>query len=92
MGKVPKIGEPVIYHDPYGRPHDALITDVHSGPAWSFDHSPCVNLLWVSGDENKRDGYGRQTERQSSVTHGKMPGHAHGNYYRFADESPIPIP
>jgi hypothetical protein len=45
----------------------------------------CCNLVWVSGDEKRKDSYGRQIVRESSVVHkGSQP--AHGNYWLWPDE------
>lgn len=46
-------------------------TDPHlSGPV-PDKYLPCCNLVYVSGDDAKHDPYGRQTERDSSVTYGR---------------------
>jgi hypothetical protein len=73
----PKVGEPVVYVDPVGVAHPALVTNPW-GPT-------CVNLVCVSSDDKKTDGYGRQIERYSSCSH-KSVVPVHGNYWRFADE------
>jgi hypothetical protein len=45
----------------------------------------CCNLVWVSGDEKRKDDYGRQTCRESSVVHkGSQP--AQGNFWVWPDE------
>jgi len=45
----------------------------------------CCNLVWISGDEMRKDSYGRQLIRESSVVHkGSQP--AHGNYWLWPDE------
>jgi hypothetical protein len=75
-------GEFVIYHDPKGQPHNALVTTVHSN--WK---NPCINVVIVSSDETRRDGYGRQIERVTSVSHASHVS-AHGNYWRRPDEQP----
>ena len=73
----PHVGESVIYVDEHGQPHFALVSANWGGT--SSDLSS-INILYVSPDETKRDPYGRQIERISSV----VPGHlqmAHGRYY-----------
>lgn len=76
------IGDPVVYHDPVGKPHNALLTTI-----WSSDEHPLVNLVYVSSDATRQNGYGRQIERQTSCNHAsKMP--VHGNYWRFPEEEP----
>lgn len=59
-----KIGDPVIYVDQFGVPHDALLTQV-----WDQTEAPSVNLVIVSADESKKDQYGRQIEHHTSVVH-----------------------
>lgn len=77
-----KVGDPVIYHDPVGKPSNALITAV-----WSDN---CVNVVLVSDDENRTDSFGRQIERKTSLSHKSvMP--VHGNYFRDQNEEPNPI-
>ena len=76
------VGDQVIFSDPLGRDHPALVTAV-----WS---ETCVNLVFVSGDETRKDQYGRQLERQSSCVHGSQM-HTHGNYWYMANEEPNPI-
>lgn len=72
-----KVGDSVIFHNPSGEPHAAIITAV-----WS---TFLVNLLYVSGDTTRTDVYGRQIERATSCSHvGKTT--VHGNYWRFSEE------
>lgn len=90
--RIPIVGEAVVYHDPRGVQHAALVVAAHGGEHWSYPHSPCVNIVWVSGDESRTDNIGRQIERMSSCCHVKVQGIAHGNYYRFPDEAPVSMP
>ncbi len=60
MEKV-KIGDSVKFIDAMRNKHHALVTAV-----WS-EH--CINLVFVSEDENRTDQYGRQIERHTSVIH-----------------------
>ena len=78
----PELGQHVLYTDERGKDHDSLVTAV-----WS---ETCINCLFVSSDETKRDDYGRQIERPSSVTKGG-PTSAHGRYWRFTGEDKIPV-
>jgi len=50
-----KVGSVVKYYDSHNKEHNGLVTAV-----WSQD---CVNIVYVSDDENKQDQYGRQLER-----------------------------
>jgi hypothetical protein len=80
----------IVYVDPLGKPHSALVTVWWTGtqdvPTYrSESGEPGCNLVYVSGDETKRDPYGRQLERSTSVVHkSKQP--AHGNYWCWPDE------
>jgi len=80
--RTPKVGEHVVYHDTVGEPHEALITTVF-GPQM-------VNVVYVSGDESRKDNYGRQIERASSCGHKDLVK-VHGYYWRYPDEEPNPI-
>jgi hypothetical protein len=76
------VRESVVFHDPVGTPHPALVTAV-----WS---ATCINVVFVSSDEAKTDPYGRQIERATSLSH-KSVNSAHGMYWRFEDEEPNPV-
>jgi len=87
-------GDAVIYHDEHGTAHNALLTVVWGSGVDKdnkvfYDDTACVNLVFVSGDDSKQDGYGRQTERRSSVVHVSKTA-VHGNYWRKADEAARP--
>lgn len=75
----PKFGEAVVFVDPYGVAHPALVTAV-----WG---DKCVNVVFVSRDAEKQDTYGRQIERSTSCVHQSIQ-QAHGNYWRFVDDAP----
>lgn len=77
----PELGRSVIFVDPKGKQHDALVTAV-----WSDE---MINLVYVSSDENRKDTFGRQTEHATSV-HYKAGWQAHGNYFMFEGEEPLP--
>lgn len=55
-----KVGDAVVYADPIRHEYNAVVTAV-----WSKD---CINVVFVSTDEDKTDSYGRQIERATSVT------------------------
>ena len=81
----------VIYTDELRLDHNAMITCVH-GESYAveqngeeFDQHPCVNLVFVVGDESKVDDYGRQIERYTSVTHSRQQTGG-GFCWRFPDE------
>lgn len=77
--RMAKVGQTVVWHNPVGLAHSALVTAV-----WS---ATCLNLVVVSSDENKKDDYGRQIERQTSSSHASV-SKVHGFYWRFEDEEP----
>lgn len=79
-----EVSKVVVFHDPSGKPHNALVTAV-----WSGLPIGCINVVVVSSDENKGDQYGRQIERYTSLCH-KDYTKVHGFYWRFSDEEPNP--
>ncbi len=56
-----EVGSHVRYVDQKGVERDALVQMVHT--------EMCVNLVFVSGDENRKDSYGRQVQHETSVSH-----------------------
>jgi hypothetical protein len=88
----PTVGKHVVFCDEHGTDHDALVTDNFASPeTWPYPHGPTVNCLFVSDDPARKDQYGRQIERPSSVPHSRCPGTAHGRYWRWPDEARNPI-
>ena len=73
----PQLGQAVIWTDASGNDFPALITAV-----WS---ETCINVVFVSGDEKRRDDYGRQVERATSCQH-VSESNVHGFYWRFEGE------
>lgn len=73
-----KIGDGVVYVDEFGQDRAALLTAVHGSES---DPAATVNVVYVSNDPNRTDGYGRQTEHASSVQHESL-AKAHGRYWR----------
>lgn len=86
-----KVGDAVIFVDPYGKEHIALVTTswggttVHPG---DDGPKPSVNLVFVSEDETKTDQYGRQIERNTSVVHQSNQS-AHGMYWKELNDDPM---
>jgi hypothetical protein len=85
-----KIGGHVIYVDEWGIPRDALITVWWCGDnevyAYIADNGePGCNLLFISGDEKRKDSCGRQSEHSTSVIH-RTAQPAHGTYWCWEDE------
>lgn len=55
-----------VVDEVYGE-HVGLVTCVHGQFTESF--VPCINVVFVSSDPAKRDPYGQQIERLSSLQH-----------------------
>lgn len=67
------VGRYVIFVDPTGGRHDALINAV-----WGPD---CINVVFVVKDSAQTDQYGRKTSKQyTSVMHGNIQ-QAHGMFW-----------
>lgn len=78
-----RVGDAVRYFDPHGMQHDALLTAIwtSTGEILTEENAKCaVNLVWISEDDTKKDPYGRQIERQTSVV-GKSQYTTFGNYW-----------
>jgi hypothetical protein len=71
-------GKACVFVDPYGQPHDALITEVW-GPQ-------CVNVVYCNPIEGQSDSYGQKMVRYTSVMHGNVQ-QAHGNYWLLPGET-----
>jgi hypothetical protein len=98
--KQPQVGDMVIFADEYGRDHNALVTAVF-GEGGVLESSyykdgkklsmPCLNAVWVSGDESKQDPYGRQIERDhTSIVHASDQP-AHGINWRWPGDPKNPV-
>ena len=62
-----EVGSAVRVLDEDYAEHYALVTCVHG--QFVDGRVPCINVVYTSGDEAKRDPYGRQLERMSSLQH-----------------------
>jgi hypothetical protein len=72
----PSVGDVIVYVDEVSVAHDALVTAY-----WGGDHpNGALNCVYVSDDDSKKDPYGRQLERASSVSR-QGPHTAHGRYW-----------
>jgi len=85
-----KVGQTVKFVDTKRRTRDALVTFVHGvGGEIDFEgfkakhgQYPCINLVAVVCDEDRKDPYGQQTEHASSVTYRNTSSEvAGGNFY-----------
>lgn len=79
--KKPEVGDHVIWVDSRGGNHNALIQTV-----WS---DTCINVVFISGDENRKDSFGRQIEHATSCTHVSRMS-VHGFYWRWPEEPDNP--
>ncbi len=62
-------GDVVFVMDENYQEHYGLVTCVHGQLTPESTYVPCINVVYVSSDQNKRDPYGQQTERMSSLQH-----------------------
>lgn len=60
-------GDHVTVVDEHYEEHHALVTAVHG--AFGGAYVPCINVVYVATDAAKRDPYGQQLERMSSLQH-----------------------
>jgi hypothetical protein len=73
----PNAGDVVTYVDQLSVEHDALVTVYWGGE----QPNGALNCVYVTNDVNKRDPYGQQLERASSVS--RQSEHtAHGRYWK----------
>lgn len=97
-----RLSDPIIYVDPHGVARGAVLStiwdggenpvrDAHGNVLVSDAKAPAVNLVFTSGDPDRRDngGSGRQIERASSVVHASRQD-VFGNYWRRIDEPAKP--
>jgi len=83
----PKVGDVVVWCDPKGRDHHALVTaNWGAKPTHPAEYGPVINVVFVSGNETELDSYGRQIARETSVSHARCPGTPHGRYWRWPAE------
>lgn len=76
--EIPQVGDVIEYVDEVSISHDALVTVY-----WGGDRpGGALNCVYVSGDAEKTDPYGRQLERASSVSRQQEGSTAHGRFWR----------
>ena len=83
--KFVNVGDHIIFTDTHRKEHSALVTEVWDGGEQRMDSLPALNLLYVVEDETRKDQYGRQIERESSVVHHSM-NSAGANCYTLSSE------
>ena len=74
----PAAGEVVTYVDEVSVEHDALVTVYWGGES----EGSALNCVYVTKDDTKRDPYGQQLERASSVSRFREGVTAHGRYWK----------
>lgn len=93
MLKHPCVGDVVVFHGPCGEAHNALVTAYWGEPTLPDGSvNPtlgCLNLVFVSDDESRHDDYGRQIERNTSISY-KSTEAVHGFYWRWPEDEPNP--
>jgi len=98
--KQPHVGDVIIFTDSVGVDHNALVVAVFGDASVAESElyptgkgliMPCLNAVWVSGDESKQDPYGRQIERDhTSIVHASDQ-QVHGIYWRWPGDPKNPI-
>jgi hypothetical protein len=72
-----QVGEAIRVVDENYVTHAGLVTAVHGEFGQTYDtvdggtrdYVPCLNVVYISADSAKKDPYGRQVERMSSLQH-----------------------
>lgn len=59
---------------PDGQTVEEYLEKSKASPYYTPNALPCCNVVWVSEDEDKKDPYGRQLERNTSCTYGRNTG------------------
>lgn len=67
------VGDVVKVTDELGVSHNGLVTAVHG--------ASCINAVYITKDQSKRDPYGNQVERLSSLSKKSDNTAANGRYY-----------
>ena len=73
----PSFGDVIVYVDEVGVEHDALVTQYWGGE----QPNGALNCVYITTEDTKRDPYGRQVERASSVSR-QSEYTAHGRYWK----------
>lgn len=74
----PAFGEVITYIDELSVEHDALVTQYWGGSS----EGGALNCVYVTVDDTKRDPYGQQLERASSVSRFREGVTAHGRFWK----------
>lgn len=83
-----EVGMSILFMDELRVLRPALITAVHGTPYYDEQGKltwlPCVNIVTVCTDPDKKDAYGTQIERRSSVSHRSV-----NAYHEQVNGSPV---
>lgn len=74
-----EVGQQVTFVDPVGKPRPAIVTAVWEDMCGAGVDG--CNVVFISDDESKTDPYGRQIERETSVSH-ESAMNVHGRFWR----------
>jgi len=87
-----EVGELVVFLDANRVQHNALLTAVwgehrigNGFDGKPYESWPCVNLVFVVSTDDKQDQYGRQIQRETSVSH-FAGSQAPGMYWFYTDQ------
>ena len=85
-----KVGQPVKFVDTKRRTRDALVTCLHLGSErdvesfrGTYGQYPCINIVAVVCDEDRKDPYVQQTDHASSVQFKNPSADVAGGYFYF---------
>lgn len=86
------VGQAVKFVDSVRRVRDALVTHIHdNGMSMEefkklYGGFPCINLVVVMLEEDRRDPYGQQTEHHTSVSYRTSAYEVAGGYFYYLPE------
>lgn len=83
-----KAGNHVKFVDEKRRTRDALVTHVHVNNTVEehvklYGTYPCINVVLVVEQEDRKDPYGQQTEHKSSVVYKNPSAEVAGGYFYY---------
>jgi len=71
-----RIGSAVVFSDQHGRRLNAICLTTFGGEdkpdelvSWEGECGPTINLVFADPEPDRRDSYGRQVKRETSVPH-----------------------
>ena len=84
----PEVGDAVVFFDSLRRERNGILTAVHgeSSVHGEEQYTPCVNLVYVTPDEDKTDCWGRQKDHASSCSYVEQQRPRVGMYWCWPGE------